>query len=127
MTAGQGDLLEWRRWTTPDLELDGGPLADFNRFHAGHPEVFERFEALALRVIRSGRRHYSAATLLHVIRFETDVDTRQVDGFKVNNNWSPYYARLFVGRHPELSHFFEFRTARADALPHRTRAKGSAR
>jgi hypothetical protein len=39
------------------------------------------------------------------VRF-TKHDEIKKDGFKVNNNYTPYYARLYEAEHPELKGFF---------------------
>ena len=82
---------------------------DFWEFHQANPQVFEEFVGLARAMKRTGRRHYSADSIMHKIRFETDLKTTGGDGFKVNNNHVAYYSRLAMDRYPELRGFFHIR------------------
>lgn len=76
--------------------------------------IWERFEAESLRVIRSGRSHYSAYTIKEFIRHETLL--QETDGeFKLNNNLTPSLARLFALAHPEHAGLFEFRSVGQEA------------
>lgn len=45
------------------------------------------------------------------MRWFTQVETDDPDGFKINDHWSPYYARMFVEDFPQYEHFVERRTA----------------
>lgn len=71
--------------------------------------IWERFEAESLRVINSGRTHYSAYTIREYIRHETLLQEADSE-FKLNNNHTPHLARLFALVHPKHSGFFEFRS-----------------
>ena len=90
--------------------------AEFDAFDAAHPDVWQHFERIALDIWRRGRPHYSARTILHVIRhhIDTTAHVASADEFCINNNWSPFYARRFMARHPECGSFFERRVAIAD-------------
>lgn len=87
---------------------------EFLAFHRENPHVWELFQRFALDAIRSGRRHYSARAIVHRIRWHYEVETARTDDFKINNNHSPYYARLFAERHPEHARFFEYRRVRGE-------------
>ena len=69
----------------------------FSVFHRENPGVFVRFKYHAENLQGRGARHYSARTLISVIRFERDLaNTRLESGrFKINDHFSPYYARLW--------------------------------
>lgn len=95
-------------------ELFRNPLREeFERFHEEHPDVWELFERLAFELIHAGRRLYSARTILHRIRWHFDTSSRS-EVPKINDHHSPFYARMFVERHPEHQNFFEFRRSAAD-------------
>lgn len=99
----------------------GDMLAAFERFDAAHPDVWRHFERLALELWSKGRRHYSARTILHVIRHHIDTTAHHTDAeFKLNDHWSPFYSRRFLSLHPECGEFFERRLASADALQRTT-------
>jgi len=76
--------------------------------------VYLRFEAHALKVIAKKFKHYSAVTIVAVMRFHSD--TQEVEGqperpgvFKMNNNNVADLARLFNLMNPQYPDFFEFR------------------
>ena len=70
------------------------------------------FETKALKMARK-RKRYSAKAIIEVIRWETSLK----DGteFKINNNWSPGLARLWMHNYGrEYPNFFQLR----DGLGH---------
>ncbi len=108
MTQGEIDFGTPPYW--------GGDVAraKFWVFHKNNPHVYDLFCRFALVAARRGRTRFSARTVLHRIRWYTQIETEDPGGFKVNNNWSPFYARLFVHDFPEYATLFETRTAHAD-------------
>ncbi len=79
-------------------------------WHKAHPEVYERFRQIAFDLLRNGHKHYSADGILHVIRFELNrVIANPKDQYRINNNFSAYYARYFIHMYPEYEGFFETR------------------
>lgn len=101
----QPDLFDWIG--TPDQE------ADFAEFDAAHPEVWRLYERFALDLVRRGFEHHSSDAVLHRVRWETDANTGGKP-WKINNNFTPMYARKFHRAHPHLAGFFRTRRSRAD-------------
>lgn len=78
-----------------------------------HPEVFERFEREALRVIERGFEHYSAYTLIEVLRHHSNLEADPTKTYKINSHIIPTLARDFMDAHSEAPpKFFELRRAR---------------
>jgi hypothetical protein len=75
--------------------------------------IWRAFEREALR-IASRRSHYSAKTILEVIRHHTTLAERAGE-FKINNNVCPDLARLFAFLHPSHAELFEYRFRRNTA------------
>lgn len=75
--------------------------------------VFLLFESIALEMIESGMRHYSSDGILHVVRYQLrhEISTGR---YKINNNYTPCFARYFVRLYPEHSKFFELRKSKVD-------------
>ena len=73
-------------------------------FHVWHNFARETF-----KIIDIGFKHYSARTILHFLRHHTAVEQRSTEGFKLNNNYSPYLARLWALRYPDRGYIFEYR------------------
>ena len=86
----------------------------FLEFHKNHPEVWTLFEKYAQEAISSGLTHYSARAVVHRIRWYATVEMKSGEDFKINNNFSPYYGRLFMHRHPEHRGFFRVRIRRSE-------------
>lgn len=83
-------------------------LADFPAWLADNPHIFAAFSREADRVWSRGRRHYSARTIVEVLRHESAL--AEVGGeWKINNNTAPDLARLYLLRNPSRAGFFEFR------------------
>ena len=83
----------------------------FLAMHRANPHLFINFRRLALEARRADRDYYSAKDIVSRLRWWTDVEThgRYRGGFKINNNASSYYARLFVLYDPSFDEFFRMR------------------
>ncbi len=74
--------------------------------------VWRAFEIEAIRVHVRGFTHYSSKTIVHVLRHHSALHEAG-DGWKLNNNHSPYLARLFDLAHPTRAGMWEYRTTTA--------------
>ena len=88
--------------TLTDIDLK------FEDFHQDNPLVYDLFKRFALRAIRSGYKHFSAKTIIERIRWEAAVETKDPN-FKINNNFTSRYSRLFQKDFPQYSGFFRDR------------------
>ncbi len=79
----------------------------FEKYHAKNPEVWQQFKDATFALIRVGRNHFSADAILHSIRFNTVI--RGGKDFKINNNYSSMYSRMFTANYPQHKDFFEQR------------------
>lgn len=70
--------------------------------------VWEAFSAEAFKVINKGFKHYSSRTIVCVLRHHSAV-AEIGSGWKINNNLSPYLARLFDLRYPNYKGLWEYR------------------
>jgi hypothetical protein len=87
--------------------------AAFSAYHKAHPEIYEEFKRRVSQLWNSGKRHYSADGILHVIRFHTALTGKPRDSYKINNNFSSFYVRLWQKEHPERADFFETRAQKS--------------
>jgi hypothetical protein len=92
------------------LSLDNNK---FCAYHEAHPQIYEEFKKLTVATIERGFKHYSAKGIFELIRWHTGVKSKE-DCFDVNNNYTPYYARLFEKDHPEHKGFFRKRESKFD-------------
>ena len=86
----------------------------FEVYAAENPKVYPLFEKFTLEAIGSGRMHLGAKMIWERMRWYADVETRGNDGYKLNNNYTAFYARKFMELHPEYQGFFSCRDAVAD-------------
>lgn len=80
-------------------------------FHREHPEVWRHFCEFTFELIERGFRHYSAQHGIFArIRWEVDMVTPAGSAtFKINNNYSAWYARWFMEAYPQFNGFFHVR------------------
>jgi len=91
-------------FTTVDKAL----LVKFKRYHRSNPHVYESFKSNAYLMKRTGRKKYSAWTIINKMRWDEDLKTTGGE-FIINNNYIALYARLLITFHPEFLNFFDLR------------------
>jgi hypothetical protein len=74
---------------------------------ADNVALFDRFIYEAHRV--SGRKRYSARTIIEVLRHNTLASDNDKD-FKINNDIAPKFARVSMALFPALEGLFELRS-----------------
>jgi hypothetical protein len=80
---------------------------DFYNWLVDNTHIYEEFEKRSLRVAQY-RKHYSARTILEVMRHDSAI--RELKGdWKINGNYTPCLARLFSLKNTEHKDLFEFR------------------
>ena len=84
-------------------------LEQVRNYHHYHPEVWELFKSFTLKLIDSGRKHYSANAIFERIRWEKDLGNGSEAAFKLNNNYRAFYARRFMSSYPQHEGFFRTR------------------
>lgn len=78
-------------------------------YHKDNPHIYELFKRFTFEVIARGHEQYSSKAIFERIRWHTDVETRGEE-FKMSNNYTPYYSRLFMWEHPQYQGFFRTQT-----------------
>lgn len=85
---------------------------DFLAYLPENLHVYEAFALEALKVKTRGFKHYSARTIVEVLRHHSAL--METSGqWKLNDHHTPYLARLFDLMHPEHAGLWEFREAKA--------------
>ncbi len=79
-----------------------------------NPKVWEKFKALAVEAKASGRKYFSARTIVERIRWDTTV-TEKDSTFKVGDHVSPYLGRKLMAENPEFAGFFRTKESKRDA------------
>lgn len=86
---------------------------DFWAFHMANPQVYAGLVRLAREWrARRGSQRVGMKMLFEVLRWHVALTT-QGDVFKLNNNYTSYYARLIMDREPDLDGVFEIRRLHA--------------
>lgn len=89
----------------------GATLAEqFEDFNARNPHVYRALVRMARELRRKGVRQWGIANLVEKLRFDYAVFTDA--GFRLNNNYRAFYARLIMDSEPDLAGFFATRTQR---------------
>lgn len=89
----------------------------FDAFHKANPEIYEEYKILALKAIKAGRKRISSNMIINVIRWEFFISTKPTlfdkpgrhSKYKINNDFSSRYARLFVSDFPQHADKMELR------------------
>lgn len=90
------------------MGIDVRTINKFLQWHKENPSVWQDFENMAMRLIKKGIARYGAKAIMEALRYER---TYAYGGeFKINNNYSAYFARIFQLKHPQYKSFFETRT-----------------
>jgi hypothetical protein len=92
--------------------------AAFATFHTANPWVYQRLRQRALDLKSTGINHYGIGGLYETLRYEASLTGRDVDGFKLNNNYRALYARELARNEPQLEHFFKFRLRKPRGTQH---------
>lgn len=82
--------------------------AKFEDFHAANPLVYELVKKYTHDVIATGRQSFSMTSIFERIRWYTNIETTGEE-FKINQNYIPYYSRMFMADHPKHDGFFSIR------------------
>lgn len=81
----------------------------FDEFHAANPEVYRVLVRLAREwVAATGRHKLGIKTLYERARWEIALQTGDAD-YKLNNNYTAYYARLIMYQERDLCDMFDMR------------------
>lgn len=79
----------------------------FDEYDAKHPEIYDMFKHFALMATVK-KKQYSAKSIFHRIRWETDIGDKEGD-YKIDDGWISHYARKFAKEFPKYENFFKFR------------------
>lgn len=75
----------------------------FWEYHNANPQIYDAFESKAL-IAAKRKLNFGAKAIFEVLRWETAVSG--TGKFKLCNDFTPYYARLFEHYHPIHKGFF---------------------
>lgn len=85
----------------------------FLRFHAASPHVYRLFEKFTKEAASKGKK-VGARAVWERMRWELYFETSRDGDYKLNDHFTPYYARLVMLRNEQLAGYFETRDKRFD-------------
>jgi hypothetical protein len=87
----------------------------FEDYDQANPHIWTLFVNFS-HVIRVHHSHFSADAVLHRIRWEVATTTTEYEAgnYKINNNYSAFYARKLMDADPSFVGFFRTRHSAAD-------------
>lgn len=77
---------------------------DAELYDEQNPEIWEFFQKFSLQMINRGYSRIGSKMIFERIRWETMIIGKGI--FKVNNNYTPYYARKFERLYPHFEGIF---------------------
>lgn len=80
----------------------------FYAFHEQNPRVYELIIQFARQKKSQGFAHYGIKSIWERVRWEMPITT-EGDEFKLNNNYTAFYARMVMRDCPDLRGFFRTR------------------
>lgn len=81
----------------------------FLAFHAKYPKVYDLYKAFCFQLINKDYTKIGSKMIIERIRWEIATGSKDDAGFKINNNYTAHYARLFAQEYPQYKDYFEFR------------------
>lgn len=85
-------------------------------YHAQNPMIYEKLKIYAKQLKDTGRRQFGIRAIFERIRWDMYLEYNKSD-FKINNTYSPFYARLLIFDFPEFEGFFETREVKGITRP----------
>lgn len=85
----------------------------FDEYDKLNPEVWSLFIHYAFQAYFSGLSRISSSMIIDRIRWERNVVTRGDEVFKINDQFTAYYARKFREAHPDRADMFTTRALRS--------------
>lgn len=85
----------------------------FWEYHRKNPHIYWAFDRFSHEAVRSRRDSFGASMVIERVRWYLNVETDSDDGFKVNNNFKAYYARLWTRNNPQHKGLYYKRRLRA--------------
>lgn len=83
----------------------------FKDYDKENPQIYKAFVDIAKQAKHRGFKNYSAKGVFELIRWHSSISASQ--NFKLNNIYSPYYARKMMLEYPEFQGFFRLRKVKS--------------
>lgn len=84
----------------------------FAEYHAKHPQIWDLYQKFALEAINAGAKKIGSKAIFERIRWEAYFTKNEGEKYKVNNIYTPHYARMFVAMYPQFADRIELRATK---------------
>lgn len=82
----------------------------FEAFHEANPQVYRTLVSMTREMHSRGRKPIGMKMLFEVFRWNYyKMTSDPTSDFKINNNYTPFYARKIMDEHKDLDGMFEIR------------------
>jgi hypothetical protein len=86
----------------------------FETFHRENPHVYRTLRRLAMEWVNTtGSQRVGIKSLFEVARWQLAIQTNDAE-YRLNNSYTPFYARLLMAENAELDGIFVLRVSEAD-------------
>lgn len=89
-------------------QVEAVMLERFLDYFEANPLIWTRFKFFAYEKLYKGRK-VGAKAIMERLRWDCGDLAKGPDGYKVNNTYATYYARLLTETDPAFDGFFQFR------------------
>jgi hypothetical protein len=86
--------------------------ARFDDYDRANPAIWKLFKRYAFSVWAAGLRRTAAKMIIERIRWEQSVVTAGAEPYKINNDFTAYYARKYQTEFPKRADLFQTRVLR---------------
>lgn len=88
---------------------------EFEEFDRANPNIYHLFRRFAFEAQERGFKHFGAKAIMERVRWEVRMDTTGNSEFKINNNFTAFYARKLMRDYPSMAGFFRTRSVQKAA------------
>jgi hypothetical protein len=113
---GEDDLDSFITELMRSSSISRDKIIQFIAFDKNNPTVWALYQRFTKELIYIGHEHHSSDAVLHRVRWEAALQTIDSSAFKINNNYTAFYARKFHAVYPEYGNFFRLRRSCADQM-----------
>lgn len=89
-------------------------LERWQAYHEANPHVAVRLTEMAYTASKAGARNIGIAMLFEVLRWRTNIETTQTEGFKISDPLAAPYARFIMLKNPALRGIFKLKRSEVD-------------
>lgn len=86
----------------------------YNIYHEANPHILPKLTEMAYKASRAGQKNIGVAMLFEVLRWKTNVETVQTDGFKIADPLAAVYARVIMRDNIDLRGIFRLKKSEVD-------------